>query len=136
MPDDPIAEYRALLDGWYWVKWPRWSQGATDTVPGMWAVAVYDAANDEWIDQGLHRRHPPMKIGPRIPSPDEAQEYERRLVDVASRKALQNIVISPEVDTCPDCGLEDHPHQTCEEANMTDEELIRAMNARIADAPR
>ncbi len=50
----------------------------------------------------------------------------------------KNIVISPEVATCPDCGLEDHPHQTCEEANMSDEELIRAMNAarRNADAPR
>lgn len=27
---------------------------------------------------------------------------------------------------CPDCGLEDHPHQTCAEANMTDEEVEKA----------
>lgn len=28
---------------------------------------------------------------------------------------------------CPDCGLEDHPHQTCAEANMSDREVIDAM---------
>lgn len=29
---------------------------------------------------------------------------------------------------CPDCGLEDHPHQSCRQANMTDEEILRAMS--------
>lgn len=28
---------------------------------------------------------------------------------------------------CPRCGQGDHPHQTCHEANMTDEEIKEAM---------
>lgn len=31
-----------------------------------------------------------------------------------------------EID-CPACGLPDHPHQTCAEANMTDDEIRAAL---------
>jgi hypothetical protein len=58
-------------DGWYWVKWPQYSGYEAGPIPGDWRVGVWDAANEEWIDQGLRRRASPVVIGPRIPSPDE-----------------------------------------------------------------
>lgn len=70
MANDSAPGSEKREDGWYCVRWPHFKSSGV-ILPGPWRVAAYDAANDEWIDQGLHRRHPPLEIGPRVSMPDE-----------------------------------------------------------------
>lgn len=64
-------------DGWYCVRWPHMPDSAGGPiVPGPWRPSAYDSANDEWIDQGLHRRQPPLVIGPRIIMDDDDEPSE------------------------------------------------------------
>lgn len=40
-----------------------------------------------------------------------------------------SLYIDPQLSYCRKCGVEEHPHQTCEQANMSDEEIRCALLA-------
>lgn len=79
-------------DGWYCVRWPHMPDSSGGPiVPGPWRPAAYDSANDEWIDQGLHRRQPPLVIGQRISMPDDPPAPQAA-VDLANFPNIQGLL--------------------------------------------
>ena len=108
-PNEP-APAVAREDGWYWIK--------TGMHPTLWVPAYWDTSMEEWRSARAAPYYlPPVDIGPRIPSPDEAQPAPRQHAENCNVHRLRSS--EPGAKVC-NCGL-DCPVSAEELREMADE---------------